>query len=311
MKQIQVNQKIFFTSALLDIEITIENKKKFKKTCLKNLYTIQNEDLLNNILYLLPKFFVFKDDDLIFIYNKLSKKNKEILINSLVVNNSIIPKSLIDIVDLSDNNLFLALLKYSDKNNQKIKNIESICSGRLIDQSELPYLNLYMNKALFTQISKNKSLFLKYLTNTIENNKKNEFLNKYSIKNYKNLKLDLYIRIELTKYIIYNKLITNDKVLEHIISLFKNKKLEYKSDEYYVSIILPLLAENYSKNDYKYYQELLKMLNRVAIESTLEAIKISNDKRFIKDLGILLKESEISDLVKKTILNLEHQEDLK
>lgn len=326
IKTISEDEKIFFTSSLLDIELNIKEKKNFKKQCLKKLYNFKNPILLNNILFLLPQFFVFSTNDLITIYQKIDKKNKFSFLNSLILNNVSLPMDLVNIIDLNNNKLFLALLKYSDKNNQKIKRIEkklskytqSSCKGRspclpheqkcsnCLPHEQIPYLNLYLNKNLFNVLKNNKNNFIKFLRNLVENNKKNMFIERFSLKNWNNLKINLYIRILLTKYLLNNNKLNNQKVLKFIITLFTNKKLEYKSDEYYISIILPILAQNYNKNDYSYYKKLLKMLNKTSIESTLEAIKISSDKKFIKDLKPLLKEIEIKDLVEDTIWKLEN-----
>jgi len=311
IKTISTNEKIFFTSSLLDITLNIEKKKKFKKQCLQKLYTNKNTTLLNNILFLLPKFFIFTENDLITIYKTINKNNKTVFLNSLIINDIKLPDKLINIIDLKNNDLFLTLLKYNDKNNIKIKKVEKELALKIKNNKELLlYSRIYLNKEYMRILTQNNDLFIKLLRNIVENNQKNIVIKEYALKNWNNLKINLYIRILLTKYLINNKDIKNKTIIKFIISLFKNKKLEYKSDEYYVSVILPYIANNYQKINYKYYKKLLKMLNKMAIESTLKAIDISNDKRFIKDLKPLLKESEIRDLVKMTIWNLEEPEAL-
>ena len=305
IKTVSEDEKIFFTSSLLDIELNTKERKNFKEQCLKKLYNFKNSVLLSNILFLLPKFFIFSTNDLLTIHEKINKSNRITFLNSLILNNIKIPMELINLIDLNNNKLFLTLLKYSDKNNQKIKKIKKILSKKIKNNKNLVlYSNIYFNQKHMNILIKNNDLFIKFLRNLLENNKKNIFIERFSLKNWNNLKINLYIRILLTKYLLNNNKLNNQKVLKFIITLFKNKKLEYKSDEYYISVILPILAQNYNKNNYNLYEKLLKMQNKIAIESTLKAIEISNDKRFIKELKPLLKESEIKYLVEKTIWRL-------
>ncbi len=305
IKTIKEKEKIFFTSSLLDIELNIIEKKKFRKECLKKLYNFKNHVLLNNILFLLPEFFTFSENDLISIYNSINKDAKLSFLNSLINQDIKLPVELINLIDLNNNKLFLTLLKYSDKNNHKIKKIEILLAKKIKSNKELLlYSNIYLNKNYLKILIKNNNILIQFLRNLVENNKKNKLITEFASENWNNLKINLYTRIILTKYLLNNHNLNNIQILKFIISLFKNKKLEYKSDEYYISVILPLIAENYNKSDYKYYVELLDMLNKTAIESTLKAIEISNDKRFIKPLKSLLKENEIRYIIEKTLWKL-------
>ena len=282
-------------------------KKDFKLQCLKKLYSFKNRYLQNNLIYLFFKFFNFKKDDLLKLYFKFDKEMRKVFVKAMILNNIRLPQEMIDLIDLSDDSLFSALLKYSDENNMKIKKIKKILPEKIKNKREFllnsyPYFNEFYLKVLL----KEKDLFTGFIENLINKRRKLNLINNYALENFNNFKLDLYFRIELTKYLITYNLVSNKKILKFILSLFKNKNLEYKTDEFYISVILPLLAKNYKKDDFNYYVELLKTVNLTAMVTTLKSIEITKDKRFIKFLKPMIKERQISYQVKKTIYYLEN-----
>ncbi|MBN2694273.1 hypothetical protein JXR93_06390 [bacterium] len=165
------------------------------------------------------------------------------------------------------------------------------------------------NESIFNVIKENRSLFRYFLENIIDSGKKLDVLTKYSKIATFSLKTESDIRELLSKYLILNGIEkSNTPFFKLINSIHENNRIKYKEDELYIQAIIPLLAERYHKEDFKYYKKFLNTENRVMIETLLYSIPITGDKDFIDLLKSLEESESISIPLKKALIQLTPKE---
>ncbi len=298
------DNKIFYN--LLDNGYIYEYEKvDIPKTVIEKIK--KEKDLY--FLYIYFSLHIYKMD-YEKIYSNLNKQKKHVFM-SIILSHDIktrISSSLMDkfLEDFDSKEDFKVLLSYSDENNIYYEGIKNKIEKYLDDNVVLINSSLYFNHRIFSALKNNLPTLTLFLDKIVKKDIKLSMIDGFTRENVFDLKNNFAFRINLSRYLIKNNLLSNTSFLKFIKKIHKDNRLKYKTDEEYVSKILPLLSKKYKKEDFKYYLSFLKTRNKTMIESLLLAIQNTNDKDFIKYLKPLLKENEIKQKIKKIIFILKN-----
>lgn len=211
----------------------------------------------------------------------------------------------------------LTIVQYSKKNKIKIDIVtESLTKYLKVAKTHKLYkeilINSFMycdNLEIFNIIKDDKEIFMRFINFLINNDLQFTVLNDFLIKEAFDLKQNATIKEILAKYLLKSKILTNNKpFFDYIEKIHANNTLNFKEDEIYVSVIIPLIAENYKKNDFDFYKNMLNTDNLIMIQTVIYAISLTEDKDFIPFLEKLENEDEIKIAVKKALYSLKKEE---
>ncbi len=144
------------------------------------------------------------------------------------------------------------------------------------------FFNFVDKDSIFNSILEDGILFRYFLEDIVNRGKVVENLSKKSKKIAFSIKTPSNIRELLAKYMIFHNVEKNNTVFFNFIeTLHVNNIIKYKEDELYIQAIIPILAERYKKEDFKYYKKFLQTENKVMIETVLYSIPLTKDIDFI------------------------------
>jgi len=304
------DNKIFLLSAIIEQNFEYKDKKEIDSFLIKDIIEEKNLKLLELYGYFIPKIFII--DNVEKIYNKLNREQKTAFIDGFINQKEIkISQNLMKLIltDFNSYPTFLKLLTYSNRNKIYYKMIKKkiILYLNKEDNDELLINStLYLDKKIFNLLKKREIMLLLIVDNLVKKDIEIDVVTQYAKKEVFNFKKNIHLRVSLSRYLISNNIYPNRKFLLFIKKLHNKNNLKYKTDEFYISIILPLLSQKYNQDNFKFYKNFLKTENKVMIKTLLNSIYYSKDIRFVKYLEPLLKEKEIFWDVKKVIFFLKN-----
>lgn len=211
----------------------------------------------------------------------------------------------------------LKIVQYSKKSKIKVDIVENSLTKYLkVAKTHELYKEILINsfiycenREIFGVIKRDNEILTRLVYFSLNNELQFTTLNDFAKSEAFNIKQNASIKELLAKYLLKNNVLTSNKpFFDYILKTHENNTLSFKEDELYVSVIIPLIAEKYKKEDFDFYKNMLKTDNLMMIQTIIHSISLTEDKDFIPLLEKLQNDDEIKIVVKKALYVLKKEE---